>query len=85
MTALTVAARAIEWERCRSCRDEGIDRRAALVLWGKLFPPDALGPKCMDCAHQWMHTDDHTISQTAALDLRPLRAALHAADTRGTR
>ena len=76
MSDLSNAARAIEWERCRSCRDDGIDRRAALIIWGRLFPPAALGPKCMDCAHEWMHTDDHTISQTAVVDLRPLRAAL---------
>ncbi len=52
-------------ERCRA--------RAEFVLWGKLFPPDALGPRCYD------HAVDRTnrsmpsmVTQWAVIDLRPI-------------
>jgi hypothetical protein len=38
---------------CREWKDEKFDRCNApseYVLWGKLLPPEALGPRCYDCA-----------------------------------
>ncbi len=76
LARIEAVCRPIEWERCRECRDEDMDVRADLILWGKLFPPEALGPKCLDCAAQYMSVDAHTVSQYAVLDLRPLRRVL---------
>lgn len=71
-----------EW--CRECKDErefgapGVP--ADFILWGKLFPPEALGPKC------WMHAEKHIgrgmtqIDQWAVYDLRPINAALDGGD-----
>jgi hypothetical protein len=37
-------------EFCRRCRDEGRGSVAAqFIVWGKLFPREALGPRCYDC------------------------------------
>jgi hypothetical protein len=65
----------IEW--CRECRDErewlapGVP--AEFVLWGKFFPPEALGPRCYD--HAALHIGSFNmgrIDQYAVLDLRQL-------------
>jgi hypothetical protein len=68
----------IEW--CRECRDEreygapGVP--AEFILWGKLLPPEALGPRCY--SHAAKHLGHHGMSridQYAVLDLRKLRYA----------
>lgn len=60
-------------ECCRECRDGGRTVFAEFILWGKLFPPEALGPRCYD------HTSKYVgwagmgrIDQWAVLDLRHL-------------
>jgi hypothetical protein len=67
---------AVEW--CRECRDErefkfmapGVP--AEFILWGKLFPPEALGPRCYDHAAKWLgHGNMSRIDQYAVFDLRP--------------
>jgi len=63
-------------EACREWPDGQLDRcnqPAVFILWGKLFPPEALGPRCEDHAAQYTRTDLHTIEQSAIFDLRPLR------------
>lgn len=55
---------------------------AEFLLWGKLFPPEALGPRCYDCAEGhigWPNMGD--LAQWAVLDLRGLyRGAPHGDD-----
>lgn len=55
---------------------------ADLILWGKLFDPEALGPRCMNHATQHHPELDrhHTTIQSAVVDLRPRRRALAALD-----
>jgi hypothetical protein len=64
---------------CRECRDDlpfgapGVP--AEFIVWGKLAPPEALGPKCYD--HAVKHLGDampFRAGQYAVVDLRPLRA-----------
>lgn len=57
--------------------DHELDRlRDALALWGKLFPPLALGPRCYD--HAAEHAGHSALGDPsyAIMDLRPLREAL---------
>lgn len=62
---------------CRECRDErewlapGVP--AAFILWGKLFPQEALGPRCYDHAARWLGRGIDQVDQHAVFDLRPLR------------
>ena len=67
-------------ETCRECRDEmayGSKLPAAVfILWGKLFPQEALGPKCMDHARKWF--DVFRADQYAVFDLRRIDALLTA-------
>jgi hypothetical protein len=38
-------------EHCRNWKgDERCGNPAEFIVWGKLFSPDALGPRCYDCA-----------------------------------
>jgi hypothetical protein len=38
-------------EHCRNwIGDERCGKPAEFIVWGKLFDPDALGPRCYDCA-----------------------------------
>lgn len=64
-------------EVCREWIDaDRCNRPAEFLLWGKMLPADALGPRCYDCAAK--HVDHRALgdSQWAILDLRPaLRAA----------
>lgn len=47
---------------------------AEFVLWGKLFPREALGPRCYDHAVTHTHWDmPSRVSQWAVIDLRPVR------------
>lgn len=46
-------------------------RPAEFILWGKFFPPEALGPRCYDHAMQYTRLDAHTVEQSAIFDLRP--------------
>jgi hypothetical protein len=67
---------------CRECRDEfpvfsTSVPRAEFILWGKLLPPEALGPKCYDHAVKYLgHHVGYRSSQYAVVDLRPVYAAL---------
>lgn len=69
----------LKGECCRECRDfePPLYTRADFILWGKLLPPEAMGPKCYD------HTADHLgwfamsrIDQYAVYDLRPVNKLL---------
>lgn len=59
---------------------EGADDRCGkpseFVLWGKLYPPEALGPRCYDHASLHMSMDERSIRDSAVIDLRPLRKFL---------
>ena len=71
--------RAAAVERCRECRDEGEWLApvplADFILWGKLLPPEAFGPRCTDHAVKWIpHLLEHA-DQHAVFDLRPFRLA----------
>lgn len=62
-------------ERCRECREElpfgATVPKADFILWGKLFPPEALGPRCYDHAAKhigWAGMSQ--IDQWAVYDLR---------------
>lgn len=70
---------------CRECNDEmgfmATDVPLAdFILWGKLLPPEALGPKCYD--HAVKYVGHHTLAghgdrfMLAAVDLRPINRAL---------
>lgn len=49
---------------------------AEFILWGKLIPPDGLGPKCYD--HAAAHVGHRALGDPswAIVDLRPARTAL---------
>jgi len=84
---------AAEWLAREGCREDlGAPthdkcwKPADFVLWGKLFKPEALGPRCYDHAAKHaghgmlarrLHGSDGFQLEAAILDLRPLRAALH--------
>lgn len=66
----------LEW--CRECRDTqpygapGVP--AEFILWGKLFAPEAFGPKCYRHALKHIgHGGVSQIDQWAVFDLRPLQ------------
>lgn len=67
-------------ESCREWVEEKVNRcgePAEWVLWGKLFNPDALGPRCHAHAVDWMdkeHCSDflYRPDQYAIIDLRNL-------------
>jgi len=61
----------VEW--CRECRDEEVEiQPAEFILWGKLFPPEAMGPKCWDHAAKYIHSM-YRIDQYAVFDLRKVQ------------
>lgn len=65
-----------EW--CRHWPDGANNRCGALaefILWGKFFPPEALGPRCHDHALPYSRLDTHTVEQSAIYDLRPTNRA----------
>jgi hypothetical protein len=47
--------------------------RADFILWGKLLPPEALGPRCYDHAEKWVPGVSGRADQYAVFDLRPVR------------
>lgn len=64
---------------CREWLDEKHDRcsaQAEFVLWGRLFKPEALGPRCYD--HAAMHAGHKALGDAswAIIDLRPALRAL---------
>lgn len=70
-------------EYCRQCRDlePPVVTPAEFILWGKLFPAGALGPRCHDHAAAWIGWQGMSrIDQYAVFDLRPLmrEVPLHA-------
>jgi hypothetical protein len=70
--------RAAAQEPCREWVEKKANRCNApsdFILWGKLFPPEALGPRCYD--HAYIHIGYGGISQIdqwAVFDLRPFAA-----------
>lgn len=67
-------------ESCRQCRDElpfgAPSVPADFILWGKLLPSDALGPKCYEHAKEWLGPRAMgQLDQYAVFDLRPLHGA----------
>jgi hypothetical protein len=65
------------------CREEDCRKPAEFVLWGKLLPAEALGPRCYD--HAAKHVGHRALGDPswAIVDLRPLHRAL--ADLRRAR
>lgn len=65
---------------CRHCRSEleygSILPQADFIIWGQLFPSEALGPVCSEHASKWFPV--HQASMYAVYDLRQAREALHA-------
>jgi hypothetical protein len=61
-------------EYCRACRDNDRTTVAEFIIWGKLFPPQALGPRCWNHAAPWF--DISRIEQYAVYDLRPVYVAM---------
>lgn len=71
----TAAARAEALrETCREWPDDAFDRcnqPAEFILWGKLFPPEALGPRCYEHAVKHTgHSMPSQVDQWAVFDLR---------------
>ena len=68
------ALEGIAREGCREWPTGALDRcnvPAEFVLWGKLFPPEALGPRCYD--HAAAHAGHRALGDPsyAIIDLRP--------------
>lgn len=69
------------WRSNRRCGE-----RADFVLWGKLFGPGALGPRCMAHASDRLGYGpgsgkvgfEQAVQQNAVFDLRPLNAVIDA-------
>lgn len=66
---------------CRHCRDElaygAVVPDADFIIWGKLFPKEALGPVCSEHASLWFPLNQ--ASMYAVYDLRQAREDLPAA------
>jgi len=62
-------------EYCRACRDEREETVPAdFIIWGKLAPPEHLGPRCYNHTADYIgSTAMHQISQWAIFDLRPFQ------------
>ncbi len=62
-------------EHCRDCRDTlpygSPIPEADFILWGKFFPQEAFGPKCMAHASRWFPVNQ--VDQYAVYDLREVR------------
>jgi hypothetical protein len=76
---LTAAAQ--EW--CRRCRDLDLTplQPAVVILWGKLLPPEHLGPRCEEHAAEaigWDALRRDQFEQWAGFDLRPFRTVARA-------
>lgn len=66
LTCVEDLGREENWHRC--------DAPAEFLLWGKLIPPEGLGPRCYD--HAAKHVGFHALSPHsgyALVDLRPFR------------
>lgn len=65
-------------EHCREWVESKFDRcnaQAVVIIWGKLFPPEALGPRCDE--HAVPHFMGRSVSEIisacwAVYDLRPV-------------
>lgn len=79
------ALKTLQREYCRECRDElpyGSKLPVAeFILWGKLFPREAFGPKCYDHAVKYFPVE--RIDQWAVYDLRPINSLLDTLDSLG--
>jgi len=62
----------VEW--CRELLEDHsrCPNIAEFLIWGKLFPPEALGPRCYDCAAKHVGHRNLGGKQAAILDLRRL-------------
>ena len=65
-------------EHCRACRDERDEIVTAdFILWGKLLPPEQMGPRCYDHTAGYLGWSAmHQIDQWAVFDLRPFNHLL---------
>jgi hypothetical protein len=60
-------------EFCRECRDKDDESvPAEVIIWGKFFEPEALGPKCFDHAAQYIPAHRDAWVSYAVFDLRGL-------------
>lgn len=66
-------------EHCRACWDQRNKMvQADFIIWGKLSPPEQLGPRCWDCTAGYIGAEAmHQIDQWAIFDLRPFQVAKH--------
>ena len=62
-------------EFCRACRDERDEMvEADFIIWGKLSPPEQLGPRCYEHTASYISPMAMSqISQWAIFDLRPFQ------------
>lgn len=56
---------------------------AEFILWGKLFDPDALGPRCYDHAAKWAGHGALGDPAWAIVDLRPMLRLLSGTSDEG--
>lgn len=65
-------------EFCRRCRDtHERHREAEVIVWGKLFPDETLGPRCLDClAEQLPSVSIPQLDGYAIFDLRDITRGL---------
>jgi hypothetical protein len=65
-------------EHCRACRDERDEIVTAdFILWGKLLPPEQMGPRCYDHTAGYLgYRAMSQIDQWAVFDLRPFNQLL---------
>jgi hypothetical protein len=70
-----VSVRPLEW--CREWIEEKVNychEPATVIIWGRLFPKEALGPRCDDHAAQRIGHDYYSdLSKWAVFDLRNLK------------
>jgi hypothetical protein len=69
-------------ETCREWVEKKNNRcnePAVMILWGKLFDPDAMGPRCLEHGERWLREQgawsfpDALRQHYAIFDLRNLR------------
>lgn len=86
-TPIAESVRPLKVEYCRECRDlePPVHTRAEFILWGKLFPAEAFGPKCYDHAAKHLGWQAMSrIDQYAVYDLRPINARFDGSEADGT-
>ena len=72
LVEIAEAAKTLTSEWCRECREEP----AEFILWGKLFPPEALGPRCYTCARKHVPAQGLGDPSWAIANLGPVQRLL---------